>query len=519
MSNVRRQLTPETAAAMQACVDHARDLLAAAKSVHAIGRYNIAYHLGILVLEEIGKRVLIGIQAISKRHARDSEWVDRRLQDHVQKLFWCFFGGTIEKTSITGPLLESYKSLAERLHAKRLTALYVDQGKDGHSIPADTIAADECDSLLNLADARLAMASEEKLRDEVPEEEVQLQLWFLKAAEDPELKRLVFSSQSMTKLSELGVAMEWARWLRETVEASENEARAAAEAELARSREDLGTGKRKWKVRVRIMSGSHSVRGKALNAWNAKSDWLKLVPVPEKKNQLIVEMILPDTVPLTSLYLVAWGIARRFVVALNIGTMGFWWWRLPEQVSRYYESIEDLETRHRVGLDRSPSLKVDWGGGRALSEAELSAVLTCFVALPGHQDTTNHEPFNHYIGGLTFLSLNDVHWQCELEACRQFLDSMRAMMASTGALAEGSPIVPSFLSFLDGWLSEFDERAEYVALIEAVESRQVPTQPATLKHVSFLKLFCDAYFLQRVRPQVMERLRTEGRQESERAPS
>jgi hypothetical protein len=68
------------------------------------------------------------------------------------------------------------------------------------------------------------------------------------------------------------------------------------------------------------------------------------------------------------LWYFGWGIARHFVVALNIGTMGFWWWRMPEQISRYYESLEDLDRAAKVGLESSPSLRVDWGANRVLTQ-------------------------------------------------------------------------------------------------------------------------------------------------------
>ena len=138
-------------------------------------------------------------------------------------------------------------------------------------------------------------------------------------------------------------------------------------------------------------------------------DWIKLVPVSSKKDQLIIEFILRDNVPAEGLWFFGWGLARHLVVALNIGTMGFWWWRMPEQISRYYESIEDLETRRRLGIERSPSLKIDWGENRALTEQDLERVASCFVALPGPDRRDQHAAYNHYIGGLTFLSLNDIH--------------------------------------------------------------------------------------------------------------
>jgi len=63
-------------------------------------------------------------------------------------------------------------------------------------------------------------------------------------------------------------------------------------------------------------------------------EWIKLVS--SKKDELIIEFILRDNVPVEALWFFGWGLARHFVVALNIGTMGFWWWRMPEQISRYY---------------------------------------------------------------------------------------------------------------------------------------------------------------------------------------
>jgi hypothetical protein len=131
-------------------------------------------------------------------------------------------------------------------------------------------------------------------------------------------------------------------WLKSEFDNAEAAGRAAVEEELRRSRDlpDIGK-KNKWKLRVRIVSASHSIRQKALTAWNKRVDWIKLVSTT--KNELIFELILKDNVPIEGLWYFGWVLARHFVVALNIGTMGFWWWRMPEQISRYYESIEDIE--------------------------------------------------------------------------------------------------------------------------------------------------------------------------------
>src|SRR5216683_3906754 len=148
-------------------------------------------------------------------------------------------------------------------------------------------------------------------------------------------------------------------WLREQFAQSEAEGKAAMQQELLRIHDlPAQSTKRKWKMRVRIFSGSHVIRPKTLSIWNEQTHWIKFIAVSGKKNQLIIELILGDHIPVQALWQFGWEATRRLVLALNIGTMGFWWWRLPEQISRYYEKLEDLD-RPQVDLrlERTPSLK------------------------------------------------------------------------------------------------------------------------------------------------------------------
>lgn len=52
--------------------------------------------------------------------------------------------------------------------------------------------------------------------------------------------------------------------------------------------------------------------------------------------------------------------ARQFVTALNMGTMGFWWRHMPQHVDRWFESLRDLETGQELRLERKPSFVIDW---------------------------------------------------------------------------------------------------------------------------------------------------------------
>ena len=320
------ELVPFDAAllqAMNACVVHARDLLASARLIQNAGRSNIAFHLAVLALEELGRRELLGVKTIEQ----SGTWADKYFQDHVQKLFWCFFGARFTEERITTEAMEAMKGLATRLHGRRLAGLYVDVSPDGISIPAENVPQDEAERILSLAEARLALAEASGVREGRTKEEMAIQDWFLTATQDLERRKLVFSGKSLDKLAELGSAREWVNWLKAQFDKAEAESQAITQAELERGRQlaDGGTGEivTKWKVRIRLYTNSHSVRQKALNHWNERVTWINLTAVPDKKDQLILDLQLGDQVPIQGLWFLAWGIARSFVTALNIATMGF----------------------------------------------------------------------------------------------------------------------------------------------------------------------------------------------------
>ncbi len=490
---------------MQACIEHARALLESARAVQEAGHPNIAYHLATLTLEELGRRELIGLQTITDTRPVPPGWVQKHTQDHIKKLFWCFFGGSFFVERLTKDRLESLENFAERVHSKRLAGLYVDQDEDSLSIPADAIDAEEATRLIELASARFEMSNSERLREHIPQEELETQAWFLAATDDREKQRAMLSRTSLQKLAELKDAKAWVLWIKQEFDRAEAESRAAAEAEIQRSKAlpDEST-KDKWKLRIRLYSQSHVVRPKVLTEWNKRIDWIKLVAVPEKKDQLLVEFILGDNIPVEALWFFGWGVARQFVAALNLGTMGFWWWRMPQHINCYYESLEDLDKKQRMAIDRVPSLKIDWGANRVLGDEDLHRVGACFVTLPGPNNREQHKPYNFYIGGLTFLSLNDVHWQCENQSFGNFFHSIKAMMEESGEWQVGTPFTDALMAYLSVAFPKMDERDHFAKIFDAFDRNEPGTVTVTLKEVSLMKVFCDTYYLHRVMPAALK---------------
>lgn len=116
MTNKKLDTDPKLIAAMQACVVHARALLQSAQAVQAAGHSNVAYHLAALCLEEIGRRALIGVQSISQKASVPPAWPKKHEQDHVKKLFWCFFGGGFLSDQLTAEAFREMVGLAQRIH-------------------------------------------------------------------------------------------------------------------------------------------------------------------------------------------------------------------------------------------------------------------------------------------------------------------------------------------------------------------------------------------------------------------
>ena len=398
------------------------------------------------------------------------------------------------------------ETLARQIHETRIAGLYVDLNESGLQIPTEAIDDKQADDIISLAEARIKMCEAEDPRLDVSSEELEIQSWLLQKTDDPESRKLIFSSASMKKMAELKNGLKWGQWLKSVFEEAETENLKLVEKEIQRGlqlkEQDnpvLGD-KYKWRVRIRLYTQSHSIRPGVLSKWNKASNWIQLVPVSGKKDQLFVDFSFAEDVPVQSLWFLAWRVARAFVTALNIGTMGFWWWRMSDHINRYYEYVEDLEIKEKLRIERSPSLRVDWGENRVLTENDLTNVASCFAAVVESRERENEDHCNYYIRGVTFLALNDVHWQCESTVFANFFRSIQAMMKETGDWTEGESFSDGLMKFLLDMFPSFDERDVYQRLFEAFESGEEEYSNVTLREASFMKLFCDAYFLKKMRP-------------------
>lgn len=480
---------------MNACVSNADDLLRSAKRVFEDERLpNIAYHLVVLALEEIGKAELVGMLHIAGTHSDPLNWAEKQ-EDHVRKLFWALWGPSFGKEVITREQIESFQHLAREIHSTRLRGLYVEALREETILPKDAVTEEMAKNLLSLATARLGMAKSSGLR--VLDEEGRKTLaWFLQATKDSEKRNLMFGKKSMEKLTELEDTRAWMEWMRHEFEKADLDARSLLESELKRTQPpDDEARKEKWRLKIRLHTNSHSIRPKPLADWNKSVTWIKLFPVNNKKNQLLVEFVLSKNIPIHGVWWAGWGVARKFVVSMNIGCFGFFWWYVPEQISRFYEGLKDLEAGADVVVERSPILKLDWKR-EALSERDLNSVALCFSMIPGPGDEDKHEPFGLYLTGLAFLSRTDVHMQFEANAYEVFYKTLKSAFRSYGDWDGVSPFAQVFHAVMKDWIPDEAGRQRFIDLGEQFEKKPVAISEAiTLSEAGGIKILCDAYFL------------------------
>ncbi len=86
--------------------------------------------------------------------------------------------------------------------------------EDGLTLPADAVSPEDCDNLLKLAAARLGLAESETFREDIPDEETALYVWFLNSTDNPEKRKLILSGSSLKKLGELHDVRAWTVWLK-----------------------------------------------------------------------------------------------------------------------------------------------------------------------------------------------------------------------------------------------------------------------------------------------------------------
>jgi AbiV family abortive infection protein len=417
---------------VQACHAAVEKLVDAANTVSKPGSYNIAYHLAVLALEEVGKATMVLIDS-RQPHPRSKEGEERSLldwiDDHERKLFWAIWLPIFHNSS-NWKTIPWAMDFARTIHETRIDTLYVDP-EDLNA--ASEITEEQVKRLIDLANICLQMEKAKTYRKLTEQEKADLE-WFFEASQNPELRPLIFSKGSLDKQQELkGVQEDWLRWLRETFEEMERVNKQLGIDEVNRViPEGEEAHDDKFRMTIKLESWSHSIRPGQLKKWNEGIDKIKFLPIRNKNRELLVQFTIPKLVKGKEIYHVGYQNSILFVAALNMATTGFFWWYVPKFVSRYYEKLYDIELNTDLIVERHPPLEPQWGH-LVMKEDNYMRVGGVWTFLAKSAEDPRKAGFiNGYLATLGLMAKNDIFGQFEVMCLIEFMNVFR-----TGIFAFG----------------------------------------------------------------------------------
>ena len=387
--------------------------------------------------------------------------------------------------------------MAQAMHEDRLAAMYVspDQYEDGELL--HVVSEERARAMLALAEARLGM---ETSRDwqAIDLTAGSVMRWFLDATNDPEKRNLLLGQKSFDKLAELGQIRDWMVWLKEQFDQAETQGREHLQLELDRAapgRADRGEDR--WQVAIRLYSPAQSIRNRAIRAWNERPTWIKLSSVRNDKQAVDVEFTFGEAMPMQDLGLAGYRAARLFVVAMNIGSTGFWWWERPDHTGRFYQRLTDLKAPAGMKLDLNiyEGPKFEWRRD-ALKEDHLARMAVCLGMAARLDNPVYYSIVDTYFTGLALIAKSDLNLSFAPQASERFAACLLAAMSHFGEWDGTDEELPRAITGIFPFQTPEDAQ-ELLALVQQLRRQPVNTTGLTLERAAILKFFCDAYLIRR----------------------
>jgi hypothetical protein len=237
--------------------------------------------------------------------------------------------------------------------------------------------------------------------------------------------------------------------------------------------------------------------------------------VDKRKHELLLDVTLRASVSAPNLWYAGWGVARQFITALNIGTMGYFWWTLPKDTSRFYERITDLDApeHFELALERNPKLEISWGN-RMLNAGELNATAGVFFLMSRMERDDMERVFGPYIAGLTFIGKSDVHFEFCVDASHALARSLFEGMRYFGLWDVTQETLDAALHTTLADVLQPAALAELVPIAKRAYHVTPAERPTTsMEDVGKVKLLCDVFFIKMSRAAVQARAADEAGQD------
>jgi AbiV family abortive infection protein len=487
------------------CLANAEALLSVAERELGKGADHISFHLGILALEEIGKAVISGIKFATSTF-EDEERGPGGEDDHVRKLFWAIWGVSLRVGTFTSAEIESNQKLATSLHRRRIASLYTDST---NPIPlGERVSPDDAKNLLSLTRSRLEIEKDISIKEDQDPESNEALKWFFKVSKDQEKRAELFSIESRNKMAELQDGVKWLVWLRERDNKQREEMRAFAEKELRRERpSEKEKFVPKYKIRIRLQSTSHTIKDDAFVKWNTGVNDIKIFKVGKKqlsgfaRSEIYVDFLIPKAIPVQGVWDHGMFMSRIFIVALNVATKGFFWWKVQRDPEKYYEEMVDLEAdkNGRIGLHIAigKRLTINWDEAKLKLDQKGMVGVEVVLGFMFKRFKVLEDFIKHYTLGLALFSKTDIHLRMETNSFIEIFNALKCAMLALGDWDGKSnfreTVIAKFAS-----LEGITELEQTIDLGIKAEKAGATLPEITLTEVMAIKLYCDIYLILKV---------------------
>jgi hypothetical protein len=210
------------------------------------------------------------------------------------------------------------------------------------------------------------------------------------------------------------------------------------------------------------------------------------------------------------------------VTAINIGTVGFFWWYLPEFVTSYADNVMDLENKAKIALERVPALKISWGN-QVLSSENLTQVNIVFSHMAGIREESRFAAYTRYFKTLTLMAKNDIFFQVEGNLLVDFHLVLKEAMKAYGDW-DGNE--ETFDAAIDATFQAIKADSDYVSsLHDLVEVARMTmrgenkTRPVSMEDVLKVKIACDLYLIIKARTHMRREVEALKAAEAAKGPS
>lgn len=472
---------------IQKCLRNSEDLYNEAVHLYRKHAFARSYYLAVIAFEEIGKiSVLLGNCGVAVRN------------NILEKKFWEHFFNPSFKMAccLTHANLQQYMKkevieilkFGEKLENTKKFALEISPDDSRQKIlsPSHFFKKEDARSVIRLLKPRLELAkigvNNLKKPEEFSSAEQNALRWLREKSTDRDFLAFINSEESYRVLNSTGSVLKWIDYLKENW---------TKKLEKDHSRIRYKEKNAKWHCITHIKSYSHILEEGIFDKWNETVDLVKFKRITERDIEM--RLGIPPLKNKDELYARAIMLSYATLMALNVATLGHFWWPpaiWPAKIKELY----DFESGNEVRFKISPRKDRQWGN-KELTQKNLDNAMVLVVGQPKLDEVY----FEFYGLAMTFLSIPNLEHQFYKEIFANFYKIIERLTAVNilgrkKLTKEKKQIkeVMKKLGMKEEIVDEFDE-------IYKVRSRDImhswgTEAPVTFEEAGKCKVLCD-YFL------------------------